>query len=256
VVTLAAGLTTGPAPTDVIDGVGSAAQFNSSFAAIASDNAGVLFVGDSFGVRRVALDNTTSLLAGSRTLAGAVDGNASTARFSGIRGVAVKPGGDVFVADSSHAIRRVDAAGNVSTYAGVMGQSSSADGPVATARFTTPGPLAFAPDGSLYVVETTALDGIVRKISSDGANVSTVAIPANSSVTAIAVDAGGTLYYGGYSGLMMLSPGGAPSVLIPNTGSVTVGANPTVGNIDSIVVFAPKQLVVLSSGQILKVSLP
>jgi hypothetical protein len=256
VVTLAAGLVTGPTSFGVIDGVGSAAQFNSGFAAIASDNAGVLYVGDSFGVRRIALDNTTTLLAGSRTDPGAVDGNATAARFTGIRGVAVKPGGDVFVADSSNAIRRVDAAGNVSTYAGVMGQSGSTDGPVATARFTTPGPMAFAPDGSLYVVEKTAIDGIIRKISSDGASVSTVAIPANSSVTAIAMDASGALYYGGNSGLMQLLPGGTPSVLIPNTLGVTVGTNPTVAAIDSIAVLGPKQLLVLSLGQILKVTLP
>jgi hypothetical protein len=255
-VTLAAGLTSGPAPPDVTDGVGSAAQFNSAFAAVASDSAGVLFVGDSFGVRRVALDNTTTLLAGSRTDQGAVDGNASTARFRLIRGLAVKPGGDVFVADSNYAIRRVDAAGNVSTYAGVMGQSGSADGPIATARFTSPGPLAFAPDGSLYVVDKVAFDGVVRKISSDGASVTTLPIPANSAVSALAVDAGGTLYYGGYRGLMVLVPGGTPSVLIPNTGSIGFGANPSVADIDSIAVLGPKQLVVLSTGQILKVTLP
>jgi sugar lactone lactonase YvrE len=255
-VTLAAGLTSGPAPPDVTDGVGSAAQFNSAFAAIASDSAGVLFVGDSFGVRRVALDNTTTLFAGSRTDQGAVDGNAGTARFGLIRGLAVKPGGDVFVADGNNAIRRVDAAGNVSTYAGVMGQSGSADGPIATARFTTPGPLAFAPDGSLYVVDQVAFDGVVRKISSDGASVVTLPIPANSAVTALAVDAGGTLYYGGYRGLMVLAPGGTPSVLIPNTGSIAFGANPSVADIDSIAVLGPKQLVVLSTGQILKVTLP
>ncbi len=256
VVTLAAGLVTGPVSFGVIDGVGSAAQFNSDFAAIASDNAGVLYVGDSFGVRRIAPDNSTTLLAGSRTDAGAIDGTAGTARFKGIRGVAVKPGGDVFVADSSNAIRRVDAAGNVSTYAGVMGQSGTVDGPIATARFTTPGPIAFAPDGSLYVVEKTATDGIIRKISGDGARVSTLAIPPNSFVTAVAVDAAGTLYYGGYSGLVMLPPGGTPTVLIPNTLRIAVGSNPTVGDIDGIAVLGSKQLLVLSIGQILKVTLP
>jgi len=256
VVTLAAGLVTGPAPGSVIDGVGSAAQFSIDFAAIASDSTGVLYVGDSYGVRRIALDNTTALLAGSRTDKGAIDGNAGTARFMGIRGVAVKPGGDVYVADSSNAIRRVDAAGNVSTYAGMMGQSSSVDGPIAAARFTTPGPMAFGPEGSLYVVEKTAGDGIVRKISSDGASVSTVAIPPNSTVTAIAVDAAGTLYYGAFGGLMMLPPGGSPSVLLARGAFVVPGAIPILLDIDSIAVLGPKQLAVLSSGQILKVTLP
>jgi streptogramin lyase len=256
VVTLAAGLPTGAVASGVIDGVGSAAHFNSSFAAMASDSAGVLYLGDDFGVRRIALDNNTTLLAGSRTDMGALDGNASTARFRLIRGLAVKPGGDVFVADSGNAIRRVDAAGNVSTYAGVMGQSGSTDGPVATARFTLPGPMAFAPDGSLYVVDDTGDGGVVRRIASDGASVSTVPIPPHSHVTAIAVDADGTLYYAGYFGLMRLPPGGTPVLLVPRGGSIVLGANPVVSDVDSIAVVGPGQLVVMSTGQILKVTLP
>ena len=258
VVTLAAGLTSGPAPAEVIDGVGSAAQFVSDVVSIASDGAGVLYVGDSFGVRRIAPDNTTTLFAGSRTTAGAVDGNASSARFGAIWGLAVKPGGDVFVGDSNSAVRRVNAAGNVSTYAGVMGLSGSTDGPIAAARFTTPKQIAFAPDGSLYVVDySVGVDATVRKVSSDGSSVTTLPIPANSQVTAVAVDAAGTLYYGSNThGLMRLPPGGTPSVVIPNGAYVVLGANPSLWNIDGIAVLGAKQLVVLSSGQILKVSLP
>lgn len=257
VVTLAAGLTTGPAPTEVIDGVGSAAQFVSDVASIASDSAGVLYVGDSFGVRRIGLDNTTTLLAGSRTASGAVDGSASSARFGAIWGLAVKPGGDVFVGDSNNAVRRVNAGGGVSTYAGVMGQSGSADGTIATARFAEPRQVAFAPDGSLYVVDVQAFDGTVRKVASDGMSVSSLPIPANSDVTAVAVDAAGTLYYGSNThGLMRLPPGGTPSVVIPHGAYVVLGASPTLWNIDGIAVLGPQQLVVLSSGQILKVTLP
>jgi hypothetical protein len=54
--------------------------------ATASEGAGVLCVGDSFGVRRIGPDNATTLPAGSRTTTGAVDGNASTARFGAIWG--------------------------------------------------------------------------------------------------------------------------------------------------------------------------
>ena len=257
VVTLAAGLTTGPAPAEMIDGVGSAAQFVSDVASIASDSTGVLYVGDSFGVRRIALDNTTTLLAGSRTASGAVDGSAGSARFGAIWGLAVKPGGDVFVGDSNNAVRRVNAAGSVSTYAGVMGQSGIGDGAIATARFTEPRQVAFAPDGSLYVVDVQAFDGTVRKVSSDGMSVSSLPIPANSDVTAVAVDAAGTLYYGSNThGLMRLPPGGTPSVVIPHGAYVVLGASPTLWNIDGIAVLGPQQLVVLSSGQILKVTLP
>ena len=258
VVTLAAGLTNGPGATEMIDGVGSAAQFVSDVAAVASDSTGVLYMGDSFGVRRVALDNSTTLLAGSRTDRGAVDGSAMAARFGAIWGVAVKPGGDVFVGDSNNAVRRIDAAGTVTTYAGVMGQSGSADGPIATARFNTPKQIAFAADGALYVVDSNVgFDSVVRKISSDGSSVSTLPLPGNSQVTAIAVDSAGTLYYGSNtSGLMRLPPGGVPSVLIPRGAYVVLGAEPTVWNIDGIAVLDSKRLVVLSSGQILVATLP
>ena len=171
--------------------------------------------------------------------------------------MAVKPRGDLFVGDSNNAIRRVDAVGNVSTHAGLMGQSASTDGPIATARFTTPKQIAFAPDGALFVVENLIVDATVRKVSSDGSSVSTLPIPANSQVTAIAVDAVGTLYYGSNThGLMRLSPGGTPSVVIPHGAYVVLGGSPTLWNIDGIAVLGPKQLVVLSSGQILKVTLP
>jgi len=89
--------------------------------------------------------------------------------------------------------------------------------------------------------------------------VTTVPIPVNSSVTAIAVDAAGTLYYGGYEGLMMLPAGGTPSVLIRGGATISfggVGSVPTVQTIDSIAVIGGKELCVLSMGQILRVTLP
>ena len=107
------------------------------------------------------------------------------------------------------------------------------------------------------MVDVQSFDGTVRKVSSDGASVATLPIPANSDVTAVAVDAAGTLYYGSNThGLMMLPPGGTPSTVIPHGAYVVLGANPNLGTIDGIAVLGPKQLVVLSSGQILKATLP
>ena len=256
-VTLVAGLTHG---TDgPVDGTGSEAQFAFGFdAAIASDSAGVLYVGDSFGVRRIGLDNATTLLAGSRTTAGGVDGNATTARFGSIQGLAVKPAGDLYVTDTNGAVRRIDAAGNVSTYAGLMGALSRIDGPIAAARFGNPGQLAFLPDGSLLVVDKLGgIDGVIRKVASDGSSVSTLALPANSQVTALAVDAAGTVYYGsGTNGLVMIPVAGAPVVLVRISSSVQLGTMPSVPSVEDIAVLGTKQLVILAQGQILKVTLP
>ncbi len=257
VVTLAAGLTAGPGAVDMLDGVGSAAQFASETAAIASDSAGVLYLGDNYGVRRIAPDNSTTLLAGSRSTAGGIDGSAGNARFGAIWGLAVRPNGELVVGDGNNAVRLIDSAGNVSTYAGALGSSGSADGASASARFTAPRQVAFAPDGSLYVVDRSVSDATIRKVSADGSTVSTLPLPANSQVTALAVDAAGTLYYGSNTtGLMRLPAGGTPSVLVPHGAGVQLGANPTLWNIDGIAVRGAGQLVVLSSGQILLVTLP
>ena len=254
IVTLAAGLTGGF--HGAVDGVGSEAQLANLGVSIASDGAGILSVADGFSVRRIARDNATTLLAGSSTDFGAVDGDAGTARFNRPMGLAVGPGAKVFVGDgANNAVRRIDAAGNVGTYAGVMGQSRREDGAIAAARFRFPGQLAYAPDGALYVVERQ--DGVIRRVAPDGASVTTLPVPAVGGLTgSIAVDAAGTLYYGSTSGLVMLRPGDSPTVLIPPGNAVVLGGSPRLPAVDALAVLGPKQLVILSGGQVLKATLP
>ena len=257
-VTLAAGLTggfnvSGPPP----DGIGSEAQFASLRGAALTSSAGVAYVSDaSSSVRRIAANNTTTLVAGSAAEFGGVNGNAATARFNGIRGLAVGPDGDVFVgASANQTVRRIDAAGNVTTYAGVIGQSALVDGPIATARFISPGSLAFAPDGTLYVVD----NGVIRRISADGATVSTLAGPL-SGVVRVAVDAAGVagvIYYGADSGLYSLQ-GGTSTLLVraDSNSPNTFGANPVLTAVDDVAVLGPKRLLILSRGQLLVATLP
>jgi sugar lactone lactonase YvrE len=244
-----------------VDGVGSEASFLDVGNTITSDSAGVLYVGDRNGVRRIGAGNATTLLAGSPFEAGALDGNAATARFSEVFGVAVGSGGNVFVGDAiNHAVRRIDPAGNVSTYAGVIGQNGLVDGAIAVARFRFPGQLAFAPDGALYVADslsatvTAGQNGVIRRIAPDGASVSTVA--GVSLAGAFAVDAAGTLYYGSSSGLMRLPLGGASTLLIPRGNAIVLGSQPSIGGIDALAVLGAKRLVILSGGQILQATLP
>ena len=262
VVTLGGGLVSGQ--SNSVDGVGSEAQFT-RVGRIVSDSAGVLFAIDNFSVRRVGTDNAVTLLAGSPTEFGAVDGNASTARFNGNSfnnrtGLALGPGGNLFMGDAGNAaVRRIDAAGNVSTVAGALGQSGSADGPIAVARFRLPGGIAFAPDGALYVVDgvNTGQTGILRRIAPDGASVSTLPVPAVSGLTgSIAVDAAGTLYYGSTQGLAVLPAGGVPSILIPQGAAVVLGTSPRLLNVEGIAILGPRQLVILSAGQVLVATLP
>ena len=244
-----------------VDGVGSEATFLEVGDSIASDSAGVIYVGDRNGVRRIGTDNATSLLAGSPFVPGAVDGNAATARFKEVFGLAAGAGGDVFVGDGlNHAVRRIDVAGNVTTYAGVMGQNALVDGAIGLARFRFPGQMAFAPDGALYVADSASATttagqvGVIRRVAPDGASVST--LTGVSLAGAFAVDAAGTLYYGSTSGLMMLPLGGSISLVIPRGNAIVFGPDPSVVGIDGIAILGPQQLVVLSGGQILKVTLP
>jgi hypothetical protein len=261
-VTLVAGLagSTG----NGVNGVASEAQFRSIGASIASNSAGVLYLADSNSVRRIGTDNAVTTLAGSIATAGAVDGSAATARFGLVAGLAVGPNGDVFACDPiNHAVRRIDAAGNVTTYAGVLGQTGSADGPIATARLTFPSSLAFAADGSLLVADA----GSIRRVAADGATIATIYTVSGAAAAGRIVLAGdGSIYFGGEvsnlisHNLYKLAPGATtPTVVVgydplgPRLGSAP---NVTVNTIDDIALLGPHQLVVLTGGQMIAVAVP
>ena len=261
VVTLAAGLYHSFFGSS-LDGTGSEAQFAEPGYTLTSDSTGVLYVGDRYAVRRVSATNVTTTLAGSALTAGAVDGAGAAARFGAVFGLAVGTANNVFVGDTvNNVVRRIDAAGNVSTYAGAFGQSASVDGAIGVARFRFPGQLAFAPDGALYVADNDAAsvspqNAVIRRIAADGTSVST--LPGVALAGAFAVDAAGTLYYGSTGGLMKLPLGGVPSVAIPRgpANAVVLGANPGLGGVDGIAVLGTNRLVILSGQQILIATLP
>lgn len=261
-VTLVAGLagSTG----NGVDGTGSAAQFRSIGPSIVSDGAGVLYVADSNAVRRIGTDNAVTTLAGSIATSGALNGIGAAARFSVVAGLAVGPSGDVFACDpNNHAVRRIDAAGNVTTYFGVLGQTGNADGPVATARLNFPSSLAFMPDGSLLVADY----GSIRRIASDGSSITTIfAVNFAAAAGKIVLAPDGSIYFGGdvsnllSRGLYKLAPGASTPTLVvpwdslgPRLGS---GSNVRVNSIDGMALLGPNQLVVLTGGQMITVSVP
>lgn len=112
--------------------------------------------------------HTVSTWAGSQH--GWADGPGAEARFRGPMGLA-HVNGALYVADvGNHAIRRIDAAGRVSTFAG--GQQGFADGVGPQARFSYPRDVAADAAGNLYVAD--ASNRRIRKITPDG-RVSTLA---------------------------------------------------------------------------------
>ena len=240
-----------------LDGVGNAAKFSSLGRALATDATGAIWASDGSCLRRIGIDNRVTTPAGHCEASGTTDGPGATARFLNMDGVAVAPGGIVYIAEAfSKTIRRLDGAGNVTTVAGVPGQAGSADGPVASARFQSPGSLAVGADGAVYVVD----GGALRRISPDGSSVSTVAA-AGSQVRQIAIDAAGTIHYLTAASDLMLLPAGAASatMLVPGgNAGVVLGSAPNARlHLASKLAFTgPKTLVVLCVGQLVVVTLP
>ena len=133
-VSTVAGSTTGGGHAD---DQGAAARFSYPVG-LAVDAAGTVYVGDQTNhvIRKITRDNRVSTLAGLAMRAGAADGQGTSARFNNPMGVAVDAAGNVYVADrGNHAIRKITPSGAVSTLAGSLGVSGSADGTGSAARF-------------------------------------------------------------------------------------------------------------------------
>lgn len=108
-----------------------------------------------------------TLLAGSLQRAGSMDGTGLEAQFFQPRALAVDRAGTIYVADSGNAtIRKIDPKGVVTTFAGMAGQSGSADGAGSAARFYGPSAVAVDRDGYVYVGDSS--NGVIRKISPQG----------------------------------------------------------------------------------------
>ncbi|WP_184338484.1 NHL domain-containing protein, partial [Prosthecobacter vanneervenii] len=156
------------------DGTGSAARFNNP-GGVAVDSAGNVYVADyiNSAIRKVTTAGVVSTLAGSAEVSGSVDGTASSASFNTPTGVVVDNAGNVYVADQfNHTIRKVTAAGVVSTLAGSAGVSGSADGTGSAAEFYYPSSVAVDSAGNVYVADQ--FNHTIRKVTAAGV-VSTLA---------------------------------------------------------------------------------
>ncbi|MBW3672328.1 MAG: hypothetical protein KY432_11735, partial [Acidobacteria bacterium] len=156
------------------DGIGSAARFSAPNG-VATDAAGNVYVADTGNntVRRITAAGTVSTIAGTAGATGSADGTGGDARFSGPAAVTVDGDLNVYVADlRNHTIRKISAAGVVTTLAGLAGASGSTDGAAAEARFNRPSGVAVDGAGTVFVADSR--NHLIRAISSGG-EVSTVA---------------------------------------------------------------------------------
>ena len=92
--------------------------------------------------------------AGLTGTAGSTDGARTAASFNHPGDLAMDTDGNIYVADTdNHTIRKITAAGVVSTLAGAPGEFGTADGSGGAARFSFPTGIAIATNGDLYVAD-------------------------------------------------------------------------------------------------------
>ncbi len=200
-----------PAVGSTTDAIPSAARFNRPNGT-AVDASGNVYVADRFNhtIRKISAgpNSIVTTLAGAAGQTGFADGAGAAARFNDPLGIAIDAFGTLYIADAgNHAIRKISAAGVVSTFAGdgVAGSSNSTGATSAGARFNRPAGVAVDSSLNVYVADTD--NNTIRKITPPG-RVSTFAGLAGSfgavdgtvssarfaSPRGVAVDASGTIF--------------------------------------------------------------
>jgi sugar lactone lactonase YvrE len=165
VLSLVAGTSTTSGSTD---GASTAALFYLP-SAVAVDSANNLYVADTSNntIRKITSGGTVSTLAGLATRSSSVNGTGSAARFADPYAIAVDGSGNAYVADATdHSIRKITAAGVVTTLAGNPGTYGSADGSGSAALFKAPLGIAADSSGTVYVADTG--NSTIRKITPAG----------------------------------------------------------------------------------------
>ena len=136
---------------------------------VAQDVSGNIYVTDheNHTVRKISPAGIVSTLAGLAGNLGVSDGTGSSARFEGPGGIDVDAVGNIFVENTqNHTIRKITAAGEVMTFAGMAKIAGSADGSGADARFRNPVWLVVDPAGGLFVSDTD--NHTIRRITTAG----------------------------------------------------------------------------------------
>lgn len=155
------------------DGVQAATTAVPSPGGIAVDSQGNVYISSALRVRKVTPAGIISTIAGTGARGFSGDGGPATAAtFRGPIGLAVDQFGNVYVSDNSNGrVRKVDASGIITTYAGIDGNASTPlgdGGPATSAYLGNVADLALDSHGSLYV-STGGDSGRIRKIDPSGA---------------------------------------------------------------------------------------
>lgn len=165
------------------DGTVTNARFNRP-AGIDVDACGNICIADTANhtLRRISHEGLVTTLAGVAGCPGWKDGERSEARFAYPTSVAFDSEGNVYVADQKNStVRRVTAAGVVSTLAGAMGQPDCIDGVGSAARFSYPAGIAVDGRGIIYVADRN--NSVIREVTREGLVRTLAGAPGNTGQT-------------------------------------------------------------------------
>ncbi|WP_394368790.1 NHL repeat-containing protein [Hymenobacter guriensis] len=226
---------------------------------VAVDAQGRVYVADSQGHNiRLISGGVVSTLAGTGTV-GSTDGPAASAQFNQPYGLAVDAAGAVYVADQGNAKVRLIRDGQVSTLAG-SGTLGYADGPAATAQFTSVTGVAVDGQGAVYVADPNShrvrvvRGGQVSTVAGTGTAGSSDGPGAAASFNTpigLAVDRQGTVYVADYNNNKVRLIGGANS---PVPALSVNGQTLTVAGGNSVTLPTPAPQTLTLSGQTLGIS--
>ena len=134
---------------------------------VAVDSAGNLYIAGAHRIRKIDSTGTITTVAGTGKYGFSGDGGpAVLAQLMNPRGVAVDSAGNLYIADTgNHRIRKVDAAGTITTFVGTEEYGFGGDGgPATQARLNDPFSVAVDSAGSLYIADTG--NHRIRKVDS------------------------------------------------------------------------------------------
>jgi sugar lactone lactonase YvrE len=163
-----------PGQVGSADGAGSVARFGWP-AGIAVDRGGNLYVSDAGNqtIRKITSAGLVTTVAGAAGKFGEADGMGSAARFNDPLGIATDGSGNVYVVDGSNpTVRKITAAGMVTTLAGSADIPGFTDGAGSVARFNYPWGVVVDQSDNVFVADSN--NQTIRKITPTGI-VSTIA---------------------------------------------------------------------------------
>lgn len=235
------------------DGAGSVATFNNP-SDVAVDSAGNVYVADTGNstIRMITPGGTVSTLSGIAGTTGSNNGAEASATYNHPQGIAIDASGNLYIADTGNSVIRMitKATGQVSTYAGTVGQTGTADNVRTQALFNGPTSVAVDSSGNVYVADFS--NNTIRKISAAG-NVTTLA-----GAPGVGGDADGSGTHALFNQPYQLAVDGSGNVYVADTYNhavrviSTAGAVTTIGGDDSR--FYYPQGVAVSSGGTLYVA--